>query len=306
MRKPSPPPERNWSRLSSRLIAGSTVLAAFSLLAWADATAVAGAPPVAWLVPAVMVIAAGAAREAARMTAATLGLPPALVACGAAAIAVSPAFGVWWPGTTADVPLVGPVAVACMGVVAAAFVGGVARYRPGHAEAARIAGSIAACVSIGLPLAFMVALRLGVSNASAKREASMVPLLSLIAVVKAGDIAAYGVGSAIGRHRMAPSLSPGKTWEGAAASLVASLAVAWLVIDGLGGPAGLRPLGGWPAYGALVGISGMLGDLAESLVKRDLAAKDSGHVLGGMGGFLDLIDSLLLAAPVAWLLWAAG
>ena len=67
-----------------------------------------------------------------------------------------------------------------------------------------------------------------------------------------------------------------------------------------------RPLGGWLVYGLCVGMAGMMGDLAESLVKRDLGAKDSGSILGGMGGFLDLADSLLLAGPVAWLLWALG
>ena len=63
-------------------------------------------------------------------------------------------------------------------------------------------------------------------------------------------------------------------------------------------------LGGAGAFAA--GMAGMMGDLAESLVKRDLGAKDSGSILGGMGGFLDLADSLLLAGPVAWLLWALG
>jgi phosphatidate cytidylyltransferase len=59
-------------------------------------------------------------------------------------------------------------------------------------------------------------------------------------------------------------------------------------------------------YGPLVGLAGMAGDLAESLVKRECGAKDSGRSLGGLGGVLDLVDSLLFAAPVAWLLWVAG
>lgn len=88
--------------------------------------------------------------------------------------------------------------------------------------------------------------------------------------------------------------------------MTASVFVAWLVIDRCGGTAPWRPLGGWPLFGVLVGLAGMAGDLSESLVKRELAAKDSGGSLGGMGGFLDLIDSLLFAAPVAWLLWAAS
>jgi phosphatidate cytidylyltransferase len=87
---------------------------------------------------------------------------------------------------------------------------------------------------------------------------------------------------------------------------VASVAVAWLVLERLPWAAVARPWGGWIAYGLLVGVAGMAGDLAESLLKRDLGAKDSGTSLGGLGGVLDLVDSLLLAAPVAWLLWVAG
>jgi phosphatidate cytidylyltransferase len=302
----SSPSSGKGGRLASRLIAGGTVLAAFSALAWADATAAAEAPPMAWLLPALIVVAAGAGREAARMSAATLALPTTLVAVGAAAIAAAPAIHAWYRGQSEPLSLVGAAGVACMGVITAAFIAGVIHYAAGRGEAARIAGSIAASISIGLPLAFMVALRLEPLAGPTGPLVSLVPLVSLIAVVKAGDVAAYAVGSAVGRHRMAPSLSPGKTWEGAAASLLASLAAAWLVIERLGGFTASRPLGGWVVYGLLVGIAGMIGDLAESLVKRDLATKDSGHLLGGMGGFLDLIDSLLLAAPVAWLLWAAG
>ena len=82
--------------------------------------------------------------------------------------------------------------------------------------------------------------------------------------------------------------------------------MAWIVIVQLSSPVGPRPLGGWPLFGLLVGSAGMVGDLSESLVKRELNAKDSGASLGGMGGFLDLVDSLLVAAPVAWVLWTAG
>ena len=129
-------------------------------------------------------------------------------------------------------------------------------------------------------------------------------LLAAMALVWIADITAYFAGRAFGKHKLAPSISPGKTWEGAAASLVAAIAMAWVVIEWCGAGRAGRPCGGWLAYGLLVGTAGMAGDLAESLVKRDLGAKDSGRSLGGMGGFLDLVDSLLLAGPVAWLLWA--
>ena len=131
------------------------------------------------------------------------------------------------------------------------------------------------------------------------------PLLSLVAVVKAGDVAAYAVGSVVGRTRLAPALSPGKTWEGAAASVAGSLMAAWFVIERTGLDAANRPWGGWIVYGLAIGLAGMLGDLAESLLKRESGSKDSGTSLGGLGGVLDLVDSLLFAAPVAWLLWVA-
>lgn len=296
------------SKLVSRLIAGIGVLASFAALAWADATGLGAAPPMAWLLPVVLVVAAGGGREAVRLAnAAGIPLAPWLVPVGAAAIAAAPAF-VRLPAESAGrFASLGPAAVACMGVIAAAFASGVARYTGGGREVVRAAGSIAAAAAIGLPLAFMVSLRLlPVGSTATGPFAGLVPLISLIAVVKAGDIAAYVAGSLVGRRRMAPLLSPGKTWEGAAASVAASVAMAWLVIECGGDNLAARPLGGWLVYGLLVGMAGMLGDLAESLVKRDLAAKDSGSILGGMGGFLDLADSLLLAGPVAWLLWAAG
>ena len=101
-------------------------------------------------------------------------------------------------------------------------------------------------------------------------------------------------------------LSPGKTWEGTIASLVSSTLVAWLLLDFAAPDASGLPYGGWLLYGPLVGLAGIVGDLGESLVKRELQAKDSGGLLGGLGGVLDLIDSMLVAAPVAWLLWALG
>ncbi|MFM7205266.1 MAG: phosphatidate cytidylyltransferase [Planctomycetaceae bacterium] len=301
-------PVHGRGRLASRLVAAATVLASFSALAWADAVGFAGAGAMAWLLPVVLVVAAGSGREAVRLAAGGgIGLDAWIVPIGAAAIAAAPAL-VSRRLAAGDDPwsVVGPAAATSMAVVAAAFVAGVARYTGGGGHLVRTAGSIAAAVSIGLPMAFMVALRLLPAGVVAGRFTALVPLVSLIAVVKAGDIAAYAVGSLVGRHRMAPALSPGKTWEGAAASLAASLGVAWMVLERMGCGLEARPCGGWPVFGVLVGVAGMLGDLAESLVKRDLAAKDSGQMLGGMGGFLDLVDSLLLAAPVAWLLWALG
>jgi phosphatidate cytidylyltransferase len=114
------------------------------------------------------------------------------------------------------------------------------------------------------------------------------------------DIGGYAVGVVAGRHPMAPSISPKKSWEGAAGSVVACVAAGIATV--------MLFLGGTWWAGAVVGlalvVSATLGDLTESTIKRDLGIKDFGSVLPGHGGFMDRMDSLLLSAPVAWALLA--
>lgn len=130
-------------------------------------------------------------------------------------------------------------------------------------------------------------------------------LASLIAVVKSGDVGAYTVGRLFGRHKMAPVLSPGKTWEGAVGGLVFACVASYLTNQVMA----VRLFGpphfawGWLVFGLLVGPAGMYGDLAESLMKRDTGRKDSSTWMPGFGGVLDLLDSILFAAPVSYLLW---
>ena len=137
-------------------------------------------------------------------------------------------------------------------------------------------------------------------------------LLSWIIVVKMGDTGAYAVGRLIGRHKMAPSISPGKTIEGALGALVFACLGSWLTFRWIvplfaaeGSPAPALWYG-WLLFGVLVGGAGILGDLAESLLKRDVGVKDSSTWMPGFGGVLDILDSLLLSAPVAWFCWAFG
>lgn len=112
------------------------------------------------------------------------------------------------------------------------------------------------------------------------------------------DTAAYFAGHAFGRHALAPVLSPKKTWEGAFAGFVAALAVCaafsrWTLKDALPMPWAL-------GAGALIGVTGQLSDLAESMVKRDAGIKDSGALLPGHGGVFDRFDSFILCAPAAY------
>ncbi len=120
-------------------------------------------------------------------------------------------------------------------------------------------------------------------------------LVFLLAVVWLGDTAAYYVGRAVGRHAMAPHVSPHKTWEGAAASML----VAILVGAGFGHWSLGAPLT-FAALAAFLNVAAQLGDLAESVVKRAAHVKDSGSLLPGHGGILDRLDAMLFAAPALW------
>jgi phosphatidate cytidylyltransferase len=131
-------------------------------------------------------------------------------------------------------------------------------------------------------------------------------LLALaIFIPKGADTGAYFAGRAFGRHRMTPFLSPKKTWEG----LVGGLTWSALTAVGFDYLAGGLFGGGMMeavAFGVVVGAVGVLGDLAESLIKRDAHAKDAAAAIPGFGGLLDVVDSVLFAAPVAYLWFAVS
>jgi phosphatidate cytidylyltransferase len=138
----------------------------------------------------------------------------------------------------------------------------------------------------------------------------MLALISTIAVVKANDTGAYTFGRLLGKHKMTPTLSPGKTWEGAAGGMAGSLLAALLCLGPLAAQLGCKSertfvpwLFGCVVFAVVVGIAGMLGDLTISLLKRDAQVKDSSTWMPGFGGVLDLLDSILLAAPVSYFLW---
>ena len=123
-------------------------------------------------------------------------------------------------------------------------------------------------------------------------------LLFALAITWANDTVAYFVGRAIGKHPLAPALSPKKTWEGAVAGVVASLLVGWLFSLWL-----KAPVPHLLAMAALGNVAGQVGDLLESAYKRSAGVKDSGGLLPGHGGVLDRIDALILAIPVVWYYW---
>ena len=120
-------------------------------------------------------------------------------------------------------------------------------------------------------------------------------MFAVLMVIWAGDSGAYFVGKAIGKHKMAPEISPNKTWEGSAGGLMAS----WIVGMAMTWPLALSPLI-CLLFGLVVGAAGQVGDLVESAIKREIGIKDFGDLLPGHGGVLDRFDSLIFAAPVAF------
>jgi phosphatidate cytidylyltransferase len=124
-------------------------------------------------------------------------------------------------------------------------------------------------------------------------------VFALLAVVVASDTGGFFAGSAIGKHPLAPTVSPKKSWEGLVGSVVLALAVgvllAAVVFDG--------PLWAGLLLGAVGVVGGTVGDLGESLIKRDVGVKDMSHLLPGHGGLMDRLDSLLPTAPLLWLVF---
>ncbi len=121
-------------------------------------------------------------------------------------------------------------------------------------------------------------------------------IFTVLIAVFADDTAAYVVGRSIGRHKMAPRISPAKSWEGFIGGTIAAMAVAFFAMYDQGLLTNLEAL----ALGGAVALASTMGDLFESAIKRDLAVKDSGRLLAGHGGVLDRVDSLLWAGPAAF------
>ena len=141
---------------------------------------------------------------------------------------------------------------------------------------------------LGLLSSFCVAIRI---------EFGPWPLLMFVFVVKSADIGAYAIGTLFGKHKFSPKISPSKTWEGMAG------AVAMAVIVAIGFATSCDIMVCWLAiiFGFCFAFIGQIGDLVESMMKRDAEQKDSANNVPGFGGILDIIDSLLVAAPFAYL-----
>ena len=132
-------------------------------------------------------------------------------------------------------------------------------------------------------------------------ENGVARIASFIATTVCSDVGGYVAGVTRGRHPLAPHVSPKKTWEGFAGSVVAC------VVCGVALVSSVMEIAWWQGvlFGLAVVVTATIGDLGESMVKRDIGIKDMGHLLPGHGGIMDRLDSLLITAPVAWLLLSA-
>lgn len=231
-------------------------------------------------------------REVARLAAgAGLRLLAVTGVIGSAATACLP---YWWRlvGDAAGEYVYFPGLLALAFVLAAVLGEQMLRYRVEDALR-RTAATAFAVLYLGIGGAMLLRIRF---------VGGVPALLLFLAVVKFTDIGAYFTGTAIGRHKMIPWLSPGKSWAGLVGGLATAVSVSVLTVHLLNVP-GLSA-GEAAVFGLVVGLAGQFGDLCESLLKRSAQVKDSGALVPEFGGLLDLVDSPLMAAPFGLVLLA--
>jgi phosphatidate cytidylyltransferase len=185
-------------------------------------------------------------------------------------------------------------------VVMAAFLIRSAQFPEPESTMATLAGTILAIAYVGLLGSFIIQLRW-----LEGRHHGLIPVVYLIATAKGADTGAYSAGRLAGRHKLWPRLSPNKTIEGAIGGMVAGV-VASLTVAAIARYALHVPTFTWRSavgFGLVVGLMAQLGDLMESMIKRDCARKDASASVPGFGGVLDVLDSLLFAAPAAFGFW---
>jgi phosphatidate cytidylyltransferase len=295
-----------------RLISAAVILAVLLALVWLDSRQAAGLPTGAWLLPVLVAVSVLATGEVLHLFAAKEYRPVAWpiflgnIAMPLAASApvmgklLSRSEGVGKLGSL-DWPL-----LALAGAAIVVIGTEMQRFRQPGTAVVNMALGIFALVYVGLLVSFLALLRLFHNP-----EWGLLALVSVLAVTKLADTGAYAFGRTFGRHKMTPILSPGKTWEGAAGGVLTACVASWACFHLLGPwivTQGYRepPLAAALLYGLILAAAGMHGDLAESLLKRDMQRKDSSSWLPGLGGVLDIVDAVLVSAPCGYVCWVLG
>lgn len=283
-----------------RLLLGAGLIAALVALAvWDHRTT----PPGVWVtLPVLLLLSVFATQELLALLAARALRP---VAWPLYLVNVALVTANWLPTWAPSFASSDPEASLLAGGLLALFLCELRRYERPAVVMERLGCGLLVVAYIGLLCDFLAKLRLLQSGA-----VGVPAILSLILIVKLGDTGAYTVGRLFGKHKMAPVLSPGKTWEGAMGGIVSACLGGWLsgvwLVPALMTSGTAVESWRWLLYGLVVGVGGMAGDLAESLIKRDVGRKDSSAWMPGFGGILDLLDSILFAAPVAYWCWFYG
>jgi len=187
-----------------------------------------------------------------------------------------------------------------VGVLMVSFVVQSIQFQKPGRTMSTIAGTVLVVAYVGLLGGFIIQMRWFEGPLH-----GMLALVLFIATAKGADTGAYTLGRLAGRHKLWPSLSPNKTIEGGIGGLLFAVAAALIVTRAAHDLLGIT-LWNWPvaiAYGLLIGVAAQLGDLMESMIKRDCERKDASSAVPGFGGVLDVLDSLLFAGPVAYGFW---
>lgn len=271
-----------------------------------------------WLLPALLFFAVGTAWDITSLLKSgdrVVSRRGPMIAAGV--VALSPCVPMLWTLTASTYPATCPIgttgwiaiaSVACIFGVLAAEMWAYDEGRSGAID--RTISGVFVAAYAGMPMAMLVLIRR--LHITVDPTWGLWALLAMIATTKSADAGAYFAGKTLGKHKLIPRLSPGKTWEGAAGGMLTATIVAAGCLIFLIPPLTNSPPD-WSAsilsallLGPVLMVAGLVGDLAESLIKRDAGAKDSGNWLPGLGGVWDVSDSLLAAAMPAFVLFASG
>jgi len=193
-----------------------------------------------------------------------------------------------------------PAASLALAILACLALGGLqqARKRQNANTLTNLAALALAAVYLGIGGWFILQIRL-LGLPQPRIWGQIAPLTMFLITVKSCDIGAYFTGRYLGRHKWVPAISPAKTWEG----LAGGCALAAIVASIFAAASAIIPLLWAPLFGVAIALAGQLGDLLESMLKRDADVKDSASLIPEFGGVLDLLDSVLAAAPLAYILF---
>jgi phosphatidate cytidylyltransferase len=292
-----------------RLILGVLFIAALAIVCWLDTVV---ARPGAFLLPVALMLSWVAVDELLEMFNQRGRKPLAWTLYAGVLLSVLLAgLPLFWPQAVAGnrVAGLGWLAIGLITGLLLAFIGELQRYDGRWHTTINLGLSAFTIVYIGGMMGCIVQLRIvGWNPASTDGRLGMLALISLIVTVKMSDTGQYAAGRLFGRHKLAPLVSPGKTWEGVVGGIFFAVATSWFIFTWVAPRlAPSTPLNLSPqtivSFGITLAIAGIIGDLAESMIKRDANVKDSSNWLPGFGGVLDLLDSVLFAAPVAFLCW---